>query len=233
MNITMNEFKKEYGVDLATWTEVKERLLSGQSPTNFTGSRGNTLSEHSLLISPIEFIEENDYMQGEFMSMSDIEEFFEEGEVEYHGGDNTYNYGGLLERELNWYEFENVETGEWLVLMSFHVGLDIRSGYTNWFAMKFDSQYGFQESLITSYEIAYIDFTIDGEKFGMSISAEVASEYLNVYITDDNNNEISTRYNEQTIDIDTYDKEDLMKSVEVYLKENLIDFDEGSLVFNL
>lgn len=59
-------------------------------------------------------------------------------------GDNTYNWSGNISNDLNLNYLEN-DSGEEIILIMVHLYGDIRGGYSDYFAVKFDSVYEFYE----------------------------------------------------------------------------------------
>ena len=59
-------------------------------------------------------------------------------------GDNTYNWNGNISNDLNMNYMENSD-GEEIMLIMVHLYGDIRSGYSDYFVVKFDSMYDFYE----------------------------------------------------------------------------------------
>lgn len=59
-------------------------------------------------------------------------------------GNNTYNWNGNISNDLNMDYMEN-EDGEEIMLIMVHLYGDIRGGYSDYFAVKFDSEYEFYE----------------------------------------------------------------------------------------
>lgn len=59
-------------------------------------------------------------------------------------GDNTYNWNGNISNDLNLNYMENND-GEEIILIMVHLCGDIRGGYSDYFAVKFDSIYDFYE----------------------------------------------------------------------------------------
>lgn len=70
-----------------------------------------------------------------------IEKFLNNPKVK---GDNTYNWNGNISNDLNMNYLEN-EDGEEIMLIMVHLYGDIRGGYSDYFAVKFDSMYEFYE----------------------------------------------------------------------------------------
>ena len=77
------------------------------------------------------------------ISVSDewIESFKDNPNVK---GDNTYNWSGNISNDLNMDYMVN-EDGEEIMLIMVHLYGDIRGGYSDYFAVKFDSEYEFYE----------------------------------------------------------------------------------------
>ena len=77
------------------------------------------------------------------ISVSDewIEEFLNNPKVK---GDNTYNWGANISNDLNMNYVEN-DDGELIMLIMVHLFGDIRAGYSDYFAVKFDSMYELYE----------------------------------------------------------------------------------------
>lgn len=59
-------------------------------------------------------------------------------------GDNSYNWNGNISNDLNMNWMEN-DDGEEIMLIMVHLYGDIRGGYSDYFAVKFDSMYEFYE----------------------------------------------------------------------------------------
>lgn len=59
-------------------------------------------------------------------------------------GDNTYNFNGNISNDLNMDYMVN-ENGEEIMLIMVHLFGDIRCGYSDYFAVKFDNEYQFYE----------------------------------------------------------------------------------------
>lgn len=77
------------------------------------------------------------------ISVSDewIEEFQNNPKVK---GDNTYNWNGNISNDLNINYMTN-DNDEEIMLIMVHLYGDIRGGYSDYFAVKFDSKYEFYE----------------------------------------------------------------------------------------
>lgn len=211
---------------LSDWTTVKKELETMQSPINFTGKTAPTLSKDLFgRISLLSFFDEMEYA-GEWLTVDELKDYFNdlEGVSWYESSfDNTYNYGGYLERELNYAVYENDCTDDTLVFFAVHIGLDIRAGYTKYFAMKFESLFDFQEKLYCNgFELAFLEYKdSDGDIQGISLYGSATSEYIEGYFRFDDRD----FYGE----IDLYDKETAVTDLIELMKEQEIDFIEGSL----
>ena len=70
-----------------------------------------------------------------------IENFLENPKVK---GDNTYNVGANISNDLNM-NYLKTDDGEEIILFMVHLFGDIRWGYSDYFAVKFDNEYEFWE----------------------------------------------------------------------------------------
>lgn len=219
----------EESFGLSDWTTVKKELETMQSPVNFTGKTAPTLSkDHFGRISLLSFFNELEYA-GEWLTVDELKDYFNELENDWggvswyeYGADNTYNYCGYLERDLNFIIYENDCTEETLVFFAVHIGIDVRAGYTKYFAMKFDNLYKFQEKLSERFELAFLEYKdSDGDIQGVSLYGSATSEFIDGYF----------RYDDKDFEecLDLYDKETAIESLTEFMKEQEIDFIEGSL----
>lgn len=229
--ITVGEILEtmEESFGLSDWESVKKELETMQSPVNFTGKTAPTLSnDHFGRISLLSFFDEMEYA-GTWLTVDELKEYFNELENDWEGvswyekySDNTYNYSGFLEREVNFCAFENDCTDEAIVFFAVHIGIDVRAGYTKYFAMKFDSLYDFEEKLSERFELAFLEYKdSDGDIQGISLYGSATSEYIEGYFRFDDSD-----FSEC---IDVYDKETAIESLTEFMKDNEIDFIEGSL----
>lgn len=219
----------EESFGLSDWETVKKELETMQSPINFTGKTAPTLSkDHFGHISLLSFFDEWEYA-GEWLTIDELKEYFNELENDWGGvswyesySDNTYNYSGYLERELNFCAFENDCTDEAIVFFAVHIGLDVRAGYTKYFAMKFDNLYDFEERLSERFELAFFEYQDSkGETQEISLYGSATSEFIDGYFKSDDKD-----FQEC---IDLYDKETAIESLTELMKDIGIDFIEGSL----
>lgn len=87
-------------------------------------------------------------------------------------GDNTYNFGGNISNDLNMNYMENDDEEE-IVLIMVHLFGDIRGGYSDYFAVKFDNMYEFYE-LESATQIKSVNDR-------MVADLNIFSEFYNVY----------------------------------------------------
>lgn len=205
--------KKELG--FTTIEKIKE--ANYQRRVDF-GSYDKTsaIKERETLISPYDFLEGNsDFLDSSYRfidSESELEELMNEYDMDNGKGDNTYNYGGYLSNELNFYSFESIHDDRMLVAYAIHVGLDVRAGYTDSVWIEYDSEDDFyyhlsQRFLLGEFEIE--DYTVS--VYGEAVSAIADITYMN-----------NDSYDSDTIEywVDAYDLNDLKESVIEILKEH-------------
>lgn len=232
MSKLINEINEWFGV--AEYSEVMERLENGTSPVSFTGATGKTLKEDKFgRISIKDFFEGNNgsgVFNGEILTIEEIKELEKElGEFTEKDHDYTYNYGGSLERDIDFKVYENENDETVIVFYSIHTGLDARCGFSKSIAVKYDNEYDYKEDLYQIFNIAYATFTINNEEYHISVYGYPMGEEYQVYISDNENNEYSNNYDDSGIGLDLYDKEDFKVSLIGYFKENKISFDENSI----
>lgn len=87
-------------------------------------------------------------------------------------GDNTYNFGGNISNDLNMDYMENDDEEE-IMLIMVHLFGDIRGGYSDYFAVKFDNMYEFYELESTTQ--------IKSVNDRMVADLNIFSEFYNVY----------------------------------------------------
>lgn len=213
-----------------TYEELMNRLETGESPTSFTGGRGKTLREDKFgKIAIRDFFEGNNrsgVFNGDILTKEQFEKLAKKDGWEEKFHNNTYNYSGYLERELDYKLLENIEEDIFVALYSVHVGLDIRAGYTKYVAVQYDSEYDMLEDLGNQYCIGGAKYMHNGKEFFVSVDATPTSEWLYVYISNSDGHEVLS---DETYSLDMYDKDDFVESLERYLEENNLKFDKGSI----
>lgn len=222
---------QESAFGLGTYEDVMKRVEEGTSRAGFgTYEQVPTVSKDKFgRIGIREFFEEADE-GGDIISLETLKELDEAYEWTESNADNTYNYSGFLERDVNLITYTNEDTDEVIVFYAVHVGLDIRGGYTAYFPVLYDWEDGHMYHLTNNFPVAYATFEQAGKEIYVAVDAGAASEWLYVYISDEDNNEIPQSYDQETVDLDTYDMEDFEESLKEYLKENDIPFDEDTFV---
>ena len=100
--------------------------------------------------------------------------------IETFCGDNTYNFSGRPQNDISWQTFKMAEN-EYLVVMSFHIGGDIRGNYTDEIVLQFEYEVQFLEILNDiSYEYGLrFDLEVDGKNY--EITPFVLDECVEVY----------------------------------------------------
>lgn len=204
--------KKELG--FTTIERIKE--ANYQRKVDF-GSHDKTsaIKERETLISPYDFLEGNsDYLDSSYRFIDnekELDELMNDYDMDDGKGDNTYNYGGYLSNELNFYSFKSIHDDRMLVAYAIHVGLDVRAGYTDSVWIEYDSEDDFyyhlsQRFLLGEFEIE--DYTVS--VYGEAVSAIADITYMN-----------NDSYDSDTIEywVDAYDLNDLKESVIEILKE--------------
>ena len=167
------------GINLYTYSDLLEQLAERKIPTDY--QEGKTTLEQvnkdTHLINPLEIFEDMDTME-----IEDMDELAFSDDWDLRIEDNTYNYNGNGSRDLDFKIYESYEHGA-VGIIRIHMGLDIRVGYSNAFAVSGDSTEDILEQLAETKKIAtgtielkdggMLDFYIDGSMF---------NEYANVYI---------------------------------------------------
>lgn len=220
----------EESFGLSDWSTVKEELKTMKSPVNFTGKTSLTLKENTFGMVPLLYFMDELENNSEALSVDELKEYLKDTEsFEWFENkfDNTYNYSGYLERDINFCTFNNEETYETLVFIAIHVGLDIRAGYTKYFAFKCENDYDFWEVLGQTFDIAYFKYTnLDNKEQLISIEGSAISDDLSVYL-----HETGDAYYayELLTDVDLFNEETAIESISNLLEEKGIDFQENSL----
>lgn len=107
-----------------------------------------------------------------------ITDYFEEnGYEEIGNGDNTYNHCGRPQNDFNWQTFK--KNDEYYVVMSFHLGGDIRGNYTDDIVLKFDYDTQFYEVLDDLLYRVVFEFEHNGKTY--QLTPNVFDECLEVY----------------------------------------------------
>ena len=117
-------------------------------------------------------------------------------------GYNTYNWGGRIMHDLNYYMYE-MEDGTTYVAISVHRGGDIRANYTEYVLLKFEYETEWYEVVEDiTYNYCSKRKCIHGKHY--DYTPNVYNEYLNVYCE-----ETGEQY-----DIYAYDNESIEEEIE-------------------
>ena len=205
--------KKELG--FTTIERIKE--ANYQRKVDFGSyEKTSAIKERETLISPYDFLEGNsDYLDSSYRFIDnekELDELMNDYDMDNGKGDNTYNYGGYLSNELNFYSFESIHDDRMLVAYAIHVGLDVRAGYTDSVWIEYDSEDDFYYHLSQRFLLG--EFEI--EDYTVSVYGEVVSAIADItYMNNDS-------YDSDTIEywVDAYDLNDLKESVIEILKEH-------------
>lgn len=99
--------------------------------------------------------------------------------VRKNKGYNTYNWGANISNDLNYYVKETKD--EYIIAIAVHLRGDIRAGYSDWFAVKFDDFYEWAE-LESKRQFKFITDNLTAEIDIMNECYEVFDHSLNDYI---------------------------------------------------
>ena len=205
--------KKELG--FTTIEKIKE--ANYQRRVDFgSNDKTSAIKDRETLISPYDFLEGNsDFFDSSYRFIDnekELDELMNDYDMDNGKGDNTYNYGGYLSNELNFYSFKSIHDDRMLVAYAIHVGLDVRAGYTDSVWIEYDSEDDFYYHLSQRFLLG--EFEI--EDYTVSVYGEVVSAIADItYMNNDS-------YDIDTIEywVDAYDLNDLKESVIEILKEH-------------
>lgn len=107
--------------------------------------------------------------------------------IESFGGDNTYNHCGRPQNDFQWQTFKLNDDRYWVVL-SFHIGEDIRGNYSNEIVLEFEYDTQFLEVLNDISTNCNLTFDLEINNNLYAITPYILDEYLEVYnVTTDKN----------------------------------------------
>lgn len=170
------------GINLYSYSDILKQISERLIPTDYQGSKTTLeqVNKDTHLINPLEIFEDMDTLENE-----DLDELTLVDDFDLRLQDNTYNYNGNGSRDLDFKIFDSYEHGA-VGIIRLHMGLDIRGGYSNAFAVKGDSTEDILMQLDDIKTIAtgtielkggsMLEFYIDGSLF---------NENASVYITDE------------------------------------------------
>lgn len=169
----------EEGTVIVDYSQFIKDIQEIIVPTDFTGGRGKALNDNIGLISMLEFFGN---LENNCIQTLTQEEFLALDERFTSKTDNSYNYNGYLERDVEIEILKSVDSYEAILLVQMHVGLDVRAGYTDAVAFLFDSEDGLLESLSQLFSIAYITTSYKGDEITFSFDASGFDESMQIYI---------------------------------------------------
>lgn len=108
------------------------------------------------------------------------DELVEKEQAKFWGSDNTYNHSGNVQNDFNWATYE-LEDNKYIVIISFHLGGDIRGNYTDNIVLQFDYDTGF-EDLIQSVSYEYgLTFELEVDNIIYEVTPFAFDECYEVY----------------------------------------------------
>lgn len=193
--------------------------LEEMKQVTFTGSTNQPLiGGNNDLIGLPQFFKDNE-TDSELPTYEELLEELEKDTWNLEVEDNTYNYCGFLERETDFKTIQAENTDTTIAFFAIHTGVDVRAGYSKAIPVIFETYYDFEEFLGNYfYSQGYYEFKHDNKEYTISLDVSAVSEYVRIYISDENNEELQHGY-EQDVCMDL-DKE----SVAEYLTSQGIEF---------
>lgn len=201
----------DYDTVMAELEKMKQVTFTGSTDIPLLGGNGN-------LIGLPQFFKDNE-AEPEFPTYGELLEELEKDTWNLKAEDNTYNYSGFLERESDFKVIQAENSDTTIAFFAIHTGVDVRAGYSKAIPVIFETYYDFQEFLGNYfYSQGYYAFKHDNKEYTISLDVSAASEYVRIYITDNNNNESQLDYEQETcMDLDK-------ESVAEYLTSQGIEF---------
>ena len=170
------------GINLYSYSDILKQISERSIPTDYQGSKTTLeqVNRDTHLINPLEIFEDMDTMENE-----DIDELALLDDFDLRVQDNTYNYNGNGSRDLDFKIYESYEHGA-VGIIRLHMGLDIRGGYSNAFAVQGDSTEDILEQLceIKTISTGTIELK-DGDMVNFYIDGSLFNENASVYISDE------------------------------------------------
>lgn len=223
MNVPEKETLKDIIVGEPNgFNEVLEELTNATRRANF----GDCTQVNSYDPNRKGLIDVKDFFQ-EFVTLEDFKGLTKEEltaymdmEVDQYEHDNSYNYGGYFSNDIDFMtiSFKDMEEDKQLLLVRFHVGLDIRAGYTDVLAIELDNYqnfnnfYGLTAPLVGgSAGVATVSYEENGDTHHIGIDVDGFNEYARAY---DHGTNLD---NEFAIDIG--DRDDLTEAIQEWFKE--------------
>lgn len=171
------------GISLYTYSDILEQLAERKIPTDYQGNKTTLeqVNKDTHLINPLEIFEDMDTME-----IEDMDELAFSDDWDLRIQDNTYNYNGNGSRDLDFKIYDSYEHGA-IGIIRLHMGLDIRGGYSNAFAVQGDSTDDILEQLYDIKTIATGTIELeDGSMLDFYIDGSIMHEEANVGIINQN-----------------------------------------------
>lgn len=224
MTAWVNIIKEEVLELLNDWFGVSDYdtvmgELEEMKKVTFTGSTNQPLlGGNNDLISLPRFFKGNE-AESEFPTYKELLEELEKDTWNLKAEDNTYNYGGFLERDMDFKVIQAENSDTTIAFFAIHTGVDVRAGYSKAIPVIFETYYDFNEFLGNYfYSQGYYAFKHDNKEYTISLDVTATSEYVRIYIADENNEELQQVYEQETcMDLDR-------ESVAEYLEWQKIEF---------
>lgn len=170
---------------LSELKNTHERTFTGSLKTNMLTPRKGLISIDKFLDNLIRY-----EGQGYFLSDKEIKEL-ENDNTNYRYDDDWYTYnddGNYLAHDINMFMFLN-DNGKYLVFLQVHTGVDARSGFSSYIALKFDTKEDYEDAFIydtTDYDLASCTLkTQEGATLDISITGKPLMYYAELYVCND------------------------------------------------
>ena len=170
------------GINLYSYSDILKQISERSIPTDYQGSKTTLeqVNRDTHLINPLEIFEDMNTLENE-----DLDELTLVDDFDLRVQDNTYNYNGNGSRDLDFKIYESYEHGS-IGIIRIHMGLDIRGGYSNAFAVQGDSTEDILMQLDEIKTIATGTIELkDGDMVNFYIDGSLFNENASVYISDE------------------------------------------------
>ena len=170
------------GINLYSYSDILKQISERSIPTDYQGSKTTLeqVNRDTHLINPLEIFEDMNTLENE-----DLDELTLVDDFDLRVQDNTYNYNGNGSRDLDFKIYESYEHGA-VGIIRLHIGLDIRGGYSNAFAVQGDSTEDILMQLDDIKTIATGTIELkDGDMVNFYIDGSLFNENASVYISDE------------------------------------------------
>ena len=201
----------DYDTVMAELEKMKQVTFTGSTDIPLLGGNND-------LIGLPQFFKDNE-ADSEFPTYGELLEELEKDTWNLKAEDNTYNYGGFLEREMDFKTIQAENTDTTIAFFAVHTVVDVRAGYAKAIPVIFETYYDFQEFLGNYfYSQGYYAFKHDNKEYTISLDVSAVSEYVRIYIADENNEELQQVYEQESfMDLDR-------ESVAEYLDSQFIEY---------